>query len=870
MEVGSSDTHLPPSSAPPIDVRRFAPGAIVADRYRIVALAGRGGMGEVYRADDQRVGQTVALKFLPVTLEHDQAARERLIAEVRNARTISHPNICRVYDIAETQGRYFLTMEYIDGEDLSSLLRRIGRLPGPKALEIARQMCAGLAAAHDRGVLHRDLKPANVMIDGRGHARITDFGLAVEAGPATSPADTSGTISYMAPERFTGKPATVQSDLYALGLILYETYTGKQAFTGSTIRDWQRAHTESTPTNPSVLVADIEPAVERAIMRCLEKDPARRPSSAAQVAVALPGGDPLAAAIAAGETPSPELVAASGEEGTLPRAKAWIWFGACLVALALAVPLGSLWHLANLVPARDPLLQQETARQLLREIGYASPPADSAWWYETDESYMRRLLQVTPARLRFIPALTPLQSALTFIYRQSPTSLFAFTPYGFVNLLHPAPLLPDDALVELNPDGGLRTFRAGGIDFGWARAARAGSVPWPRLFAAAGLNQDAFQETAPRWTPVYAYDVNVAWEGTIEGEAIRVEGAAYRGRPVEFRVLAASREPAPPEGADVGLPDRLGDAVVVCLYLGSLVVCAVLARRNARQGRGDRKGALRVALVTFVAEGAVLLLRRHWTTEPLALMFVLNYLFGPVFFIAMMSGLFYLALEPYVRRRWPHLLIAWTRLLEGRWRDPLVGRSLLVGTAAALVGLAVIPGLAALVTRTFSLPIAVPWSFAQLGPAPVALSGLLADHWTGMLPITEALFYLVILLIARLVVPNDRTAWVVMFLTCIGGTYWIIALTHPWLPAASIETLVAATVVAAVLVGVLNRHGLLACVVAVTVGIASLDTPLTMDMSRWYAWRTLLFSALIVGLAVWGFRNVLGRQTAFPGGAFDE
>src|SRR5512139_703501 len=348
--TGASETRLGSSSAPPLDAGAFAPGTMLADRYRIVSLAGRGGMGEVYRAEDLRLGQTVALKFLPASLERDPAARERLLAEVRSARTVSHPNVCRVYDVGEVQGRSFLTMEYIDGEDLASLLRRIGRLPAAKALEIARQLCAGLAAAHDKGVLHRDLKPANVMIDGRGQARITDFGLAISAGAAGSPADFAGTLAYMAPERFHGAPATVQSDLYALGLILYETYTGKPALKGTTIGEWQRAHAESTPTSPSALVSEMEPAVERVILRCLAKDPARRPASAAQVAAALPGGDPLAAAVAAGETPSPELVAASGEAGTLPRWQAWLWLAACLVGIILAaiafVPFSLAEHVA--------------------------------------------------------------------------------------------------------------------------------------------------------------------------------------------------------------------------------------------------------------------------------------------------------------------------------------------------------------------------------------------------------------------------------------------------------------------------------------------------------------------------------------------
>ena len=198
MEPGSSETRAASPSSHPLPLHGFAPGAMLAGRYRIVALVGRGGMGEVYRADDLKLGQPVALKFLPADLERDQAARERLFAEVRHARTVSHPNVCRVYDVGElagsalsepggsreSKGRAFLTMEYIDGEDLASLLRRIGRLPAPKALDVARQLCAGLAAAHDKGVLHRDLKPANVMIDGRGQARITDFGLAVETAQA--------------------------------------------------------------------------------------------------------------------------------------------------------------------------------------------------------------------------------------------------------------------------------------------------------------------------------------------------------------------------------------------------------------------------------------------------------------------------------------------------------------------------------------------------------------------------------------------------------------------------------------------------------------------------------------------------------------
>ena len=219
----------------PAEGRGFAPGTVLAERFRIIGLLGRGGMGEVYRADDLKLGQPVALKFLPHASSQDRTLIERFHGEVRNARQISHPNVCRVYDIGEVNGDHFISMEYVDGEDLATLLSRIGRLPGAKALEIARQLCGGLAAAHERGVLHRDLKPANVMIDGHGRARITDFGLALRTEEAM--ADKSGTPAYMAPEQLEGKAASVQSDIYSLGLVLYELYTGKRAFEAANLAE---------------------------------------------------------------------------------------------------------------------------------------------------------------------------------------------------------------------------------------------------------------------------------------------------------------------------------------------------------------------------------------------------------------------------------------------------------------------------------------------------------------------------------------------------------------------------------------------------------------------------------------------------------
>lgn len=238
---------------------RFVPGTVVAGRYRIASFVGRGGMGDVFRADDLRLGEPVALKFLPTGTEHDPAWRDRLLSEVRLARSVTHPNVCRVHDVGEVGGHPFLSMEYVHGKDLASLLRRIGRLPQEKAVELGREICLGLAAAHHEGVLHRDLKPANVLIDEKGRAKITDFGL---AAPLTEAGEAGGTPAYMAPEQLDGRPATVQSDLFALGLVLYELFTGSRAFPATARAELRHLYESSSPTSPAALVAGIDPAAE--------------------------------------------------------------------------------------------------------------------------------------------------------------------------------------------------------------------------------------------------------------------------------------------------------------------------------------------------------------------------------------------------------------------------------------------------------------------------------------------------------------------------------------------------------------------------------------------------------------------------------
>ena len=255
----------------------FVPGAVVADRYRMVARIGQGGMGDVWRADDLVLDTAIALK---VFLARGVDARERLLNEVRLARKITHPSICRVFDVGEADGLVFFTMELVRGEDLAALLRHVGRLPSDKVIDIARQLCAGVAAAHAQGVLHRDLKPANVLIDDDGLARITDFGIAITTTDTRGHALT-GTPAYMAPEqRQPGMAVSERTDVYSLGLVLYELIVGHEAF--------KRSATLDEPLRPSAIVANVDPALERVIMRALCHDPQLRWASVDEMAAALP------------------------------------------------------------------------------------------------------------------------------------------------------------------------------------------------------------------------------------------------------------------------------------------------------------------------------------------------------------------------------------------------------------------------------------------------------------------------------------------------------------------------------------------------------------------------------------------------------
>ncbi|HKH71848.1 MAG TPA: serine/threonine-protein kinase, partial [Vicinamibacterales bacterium] len=408
------DPGRPLAEHGPLDDARFAPGHIFASRYRIVSLLGRGAMGEAYRAEDLKLGQPVAVKLLGVGGAR-RSQVQRFISEVRLARTISHPNVCRVYDIGEADGWWYVPMELVDGETLASLLRRIGRLPSEKALDIARQLCTGLAAAHDRGVLHRDLKPSNIMVDGRGRIRIMDFGLALPNGEWTI-GEIAGTPAYMAPEQMAGERVTEQTDVYALGLVLYELYAGRRLFP---VQTFEERHRIGHDTPIAQLLPGTNPEIQRIIDACLESDPPRRPRSALAIAARLPGGDPLAAAIAEGAVLSPEMVAAAGPKGALHPAQAWALLAAILVG-TLAVATQA--HVVTMAPSdipKPPEVLAERARNILTRVGADDVEVDSAFWFDVDAS--RASSSALPATESTAPGVG--RPTVAFTYRRSPRYL---------------------------------------------------------------------------------------------------------------------------------------------------------------------------------------------------------------------------------------------------------------------------------------------------------------------------------------------------------------------------------------------------------------------------------------------------------------
>ena len=249
-------------------------GTTFATRYEVIEELGKGGMGKVYKALDKEINEEVAIKLLKPEIASDETTVERFRNELKFARKIAHKNICKMYHLAKDVDTPYITMEYVPGENLKSFIRRKGKLSDDEALSIAKQVCEGLAEAHRLGVVHRDLKPQNIMIDEEGDAKIMDFGIArsLEAPGMTQTGVMIGTPDYISPEQAEGEEADHRSDIYALGVILYEMVTGNVPFKGDTALSVAMKHKSKLAPDPKQFNPDISNDLNKLILICMEKD----------------------------------------------------------------------------------------------------------------------------------------------------------------------------------------------------------------------------------------------------------------------------------------------------------------------------------------------------------------------------------------------------------------------------------------------------------------------------------------------------------------------------------------------------------------------------------------------------------------------
>jgi len=318
-----------------VTIKELTPGTTFARRYQIIEDLGKGGMGRVYKVFDTEVREKMALKLLRPDIATDERTIERFRNELKLARGIAHRNVCRMYDLGREEGTYFITMEYISGEDLKSLIHRIGALPVGKAVSIGKQVSEGLAEAHRLGVIHRDLKPSNVMVDREGNARIMDFGIArsLAAKGITGAGIMIGTPEYMSPEQVDGKEADPRSDIYALGIILFEMLTGHLPFEGDTPLSVAVKQKSERPPDPKTLNTQIPEELGRIILKCLEKTKEKRYQSADELLAAL---DKSERGLPTTSQPLPVRKTLTSRQITVQfTLKKAIWPAAIVIALAI-------------------------------------------------------------------------------------------------------------------------------------------------------------------------------------------------------------------------------------------------------------------------------------------------------------------------------------------------------------------------------------------------------------------------------------------------------------------------------------------------------------------------------------------------------
>ncbi len=864
---------------------RFEAGDVFAGRYRIIAELGRGGMGEVFRAHDLVLDEPVAIKLLTRRGAGRRGAGRRsagraqltaLLNGVRMARQVTHRNVCRVFDFGEAEGETFLTMEYVDGEDLASLLGRIGRFPRDKLLDVARQLASGLTAAHDRGVLHRDLKPANVLIDGRGQVRITDFGIATsraeDGGPASGsvlpPGAVAGTPAYMAPEQAAAGEVSVQSDLYSLGLVLHEMATGQPVFEARTPAAYAELHRASVPAPPSERVRHLDPELESVILKCLEKDPRDRPASARAVAAALPGGDRLRRLLEAGETPSPAVVAAAGHGRALAPGAAAILFTSLILLLAGILVLGDKAYPARAPwTDRSPEVLADQAAATLRQLGYPEPAGDRAWGvmpdFENDDDDTGVFwYRQGPEDLRPVHYFTLFYPRVDF---EDPPATeegvrLLLDPGGRLLMLHATPALPGGEETDGEENHGANTETTGlpepaggdddpetrGGEPAERRADQAGDAPprpvdWTPALKAAGYELAALTATEPDATPPVFATQRAAW--TAAGRSRPIEAAAAGGRVVYFDARTTGDDDGTEKPIDFSALWDWYLTLSEVFWLLLPLAAVVLALINLRSRRGDLRGARRLAVfVVTLNLGAWLLEADHAPGLGLELQAIL----GRLLYEGLVAWLAYVALEPTVRRWLPRALIAWSRLLHGRSADPIVGRSLLTGAAVG-TGWALLTLVDRLATRGLGLePAGEIFILPQLE---LALAGRLmaADVLTNCAEAaTRGVLDLFFLVALRVVL---RRWWpAVTIFVLVGSVLEILEGIHP-----AVSWLTLGAGITGVTVVVLMRSGLLTYAAALFCYFVLLSAPATLSFNAWFADTGLFALALVAGIGAFGF-----------------
>ena len=750
-------------------------------------------------------------------------------------------------------------MEFVDGDDLSELLTRVGRFTSERAVEISRQLCVGLEAIHKAGILHRDLKPANIIIDKKGIARITDFGIAAIETDISNDEIRSGTPAYMSPEQISGKEVTTRSDIYALGLVLYEIFTGKQAFIAATVPELIKMHQTATPTSPSTHVKGIDPLVESVIAQCLEKNPKDRPQSALHVAMALPGGNPMQIALDAGQTPSPEMVAASPKKGALRPVVAISLLAAVFISFGLLIVTSKNFYLHRMVPLdKPPEVLRERSRELVEKFGYSPADSYSEFAPPTAPNYLSYLRETDRSPDVWQKLKTAQPALITFWYRSSPVPL---APLSNVRVAFNDPKNDVPGMVRLRLDTKGRILEFSGVPPRVDEpVAASGEFDWAGVFKEAGFDISAFQETEPQVTPPQAFDQRRAFSGMYPEAPdiqIRVEAFAYRGKLVYLQIVEPWTQLAPVQG---GAPGFLWAGLVI--YFGILLLSILLTVRNIRAGRSNLKGTIRVVAFIFAARMIVWAFATHHVASGGEINLFISGLQSGLYWAAT-AGLMYLAFEPYLRKSAPERVISWNRLLAGDWRDPLIGRDILIGSAAAaaVATINILAGyvLPALLGKPTSVNILaqLPGAFSLIFGGVSGFPAMLMHGLSNSLMSAFVVSFMILFMGLLLRRKSLGVAAVCLIWSLVGIALGLSA-------NGNLFGMAAGLLVINLFVLISARFGVLA-MYSMLVFSGIRDLPVTTDLTAWYATDFVLYLLFLTALTIFGFYTSTAGQKLWQG-----